>query len=204
MIYDYVNTKPPLEEVYSELQHGWIQGAFTKMANKAHKYIEKYKNEKGKWVYRYYRKKSQDLEKKVSNLRDAYFVGKSEVTKDATQLPKIYKQRQAWDKSGRKKAWKQRKKYVKASTKSYLSRKKIKTANSDAKHRKNISKNYKIYQDRNKVKKNLDSYSKTRKSRYGESQKYSISHNPNRWSKDSSYWKIRKTAESARKRRKLK
>ena len=49
MIYDGVNTKPPIEELY--LEHG--------LADRAHKYIEKYKNAKGKWVYKYYRAKSK-------------------------------------------------------------------------------------------------------------------------------------------------
>lgn len=53
MIYDYVNTKPPLEEVY--LEHGWLKD----QAAKAHKYIERWRGKNGKWYYRY---KSKALE----------------------------------------------------------------------------------------------------------------------------------------------
>ena len=49
MIYDYVNTKPPLDEVYSELEHGWLKD----QAAKVHKYIKRWKTKAGRWAYLY-------------------------------------------------------------------------------------------------------------------------------------------------------
>ena len=49
MIYDGVITKPPLDELY-HTKH-------PKKENKAHKYIERFKNAKGEWTYRYTERK---------------------------------------------------------------------------------------------------------------------------------------------------
>lgn len=56
MIYDYVNTKPPMEEVC----HGWLKDA----AAKAHKYIDRWRGKNGKWYYSY-KSKAQELGAKV-------------------------------------------------------------------------------------------------------------------------------------------
>ena len=58
-MYDYVTTKPELnEETLSEfgitIQHGYLKDA----AAKVHKYIKRWKNEAGKWVYQYKKPKS--------------------------------------------------------------------------------------------------------------------------------------------------
>ena len=58
MIYDYVNTKPPLEEVY--LEHGWLKD----QAAKVHKYIARWRGKNGKWYYKY-KSKAQELGAKI-------------------------------------------------------------------------------------------------------------------------------------------
>ena len=63
MIYDGVITKPPLDELYHE---------------KAHKYIERYKSKTGKWVYKYtkpvddaFKKREERIEEKKK--KDPYY-----------------------------------------------------------------------------------------------------------------------------------
>lgn len=58
MIYDYITTKPPLEEVYME--HGWLKD----QAAKAHKYISRWRGKNGKWYYSY-KSKAQELGTKI-------------------------------------------------------------------------------------------------------------------------------------------
>lgn len=78
MIYDYVNTKPPLEELYDELEHGWLKDTANKIKNKIskiHKYISKHRTKDGKWVYVYSKKKSamkgdSRYKRSKTNLRD--------------------------------------------------------------------------------------------------------------------------------------
>lgn len=55
MIYDGIITKPSLDELYHE---------------KTHKYVSKYKNAKGKWVYSYNKTKSKL--KKVNDLKEKH------------------------------------------------------------------------------------------------------------------------------------
>ena len=52
MIYDCVNTKPPLEELC--LEHGWLKDNISRI----HKYISKHRSKNGKWVYVYSKNKS--------------------------------------------------------------------------------------------------------------------------------------------------
>ena len=53
MIYDYVNTKPPLDEEllseYGIIEHGWLRD----QAASVHKYVKRWRNAAGKWVYQY-------------------------------------------------------------------------------------------------------------------------------------------------------
>lgn len=80
-MYDYVNTKPPLnEETLSEygiIEHGWLKD----QAARTHKYIKRWKNAAGKWVYQY----KQDLADKQARQarKDWIFKG----------VKKAYKQR---------------------------------------------------------------------------------------------------------------
>lgn len=85
MMYDYVNTKPPLnEETLSEygiIEHGWLKD----QASKVHKYISRKKNELGKWIYTYKQEKAE---------------------KDARKAKK------QWNEKGRKKVYKKRKSQI--------------------------------------------------------------------------------------------
>lgn len=49
------------------IQHGWL-------SNKTHKYIDKFKNAKGEWVYRYYKAKSKRAENKTAKYRKKWGV----------------------------------------------------------------------------------------------------------------------------------
>lgn len=73
MIYDYVNTKPPLNEEtlaeYGIIEHGWLKD----QAAKAHKYISRWKNAAGKWVYQYKKDKAEKDARKAK--RDWIFKG---------------------------------------------------------------------------------------------------------------------------------
>ena len=60
-MYDYVTTKPELnEETLSEfgitIQHGYLKDA----AAKVHKYISRKKNAAGKWIYTYFKPRTED------------------------------------------------------------------------------------------------------------------------------------------------
>ena len=44
--YDYVINKPSIEDVF--IEHGWLKD----QAAKVHKYIKRWRNKAGKWVYR--------------------------------------------------------------------------------------------------------------------------------------------------------
>lgn len=48
MIYDGITTKPPLDELYHE---------------KAHKYVERHKGPKGNWIYTYHKKATDTIKK---------------------------------------------------------------------------------------------------------------------------------------------
>lgn len=73
MIYDYVNTKPPLDEEllsnYGIIEHGWLKD----QASKAHKYINRWRNSAGKWVYQY--KKDKAEKEARASRRDWIFKG---------------------------------------------------------------------------------------------------------------------------------
>lgn len=45
--YDYVINKPSIEDVF--IEHGWLKD----QAAKVHKYIKRWRNKAGKWVYQY-------------------------------------------------------------------------------------------------------------------------------------------------------
>ena len=90
MIYDYVNTKPPLEEVC--LEHGLLGDTITK----AHKYINKYMGKAGKWVYVYKKK----AEKTIDDYKE-----------DKAYTDKL-KARKKWNIKGRAKVYKNRKSQI--------------------------------------------------------------------------------------------
>lgn len=81
MIYDGIINKPPMEEI---IEHGWVKDA----AAKVHKYLKRWKNKAGKWVYQYKKPKSKGTMKSTEysrallnyNLADnadaAYFINK--------------------------------------------------------------------------------------------------------------------------------
>lgn len=79
MIYDYVQTKPPMEDI---IEHGWAKDA----AAKVHKYLERWRGKNGKWVYRYYRAKSKGQEKlaKVKRFFKGAWNASDEIAKDGT------------------------------------------------------------------------------------------------------------------------
>lgn len=52
MIYDGIINKPPMEEI---IEHGWVKDA----AAKVHKYLKRWKNKAGKWVYQYTKPKNE-------------------------------------------------------------------------------------------------------------------------------------------------
>lgn len=77
MIYDYVNTKPPLnektlEEYGATIQHGWLKD----QAAKIHKYIKRWKGPNGKWYYQYAvntaKKAGNNLKLKALDLRTKF------------------------------------------------------------------------------------------------------------------------------------
>lgn len=84
MIYDGVQTKPPLEELY--LEHGWVKDS----AAKVHKYIERWRDAAGKWRYRYQTKQYQ---KRANKVRRKYKLGPEVVTINAGDK-KAYKNNQ--------------------------------------------------------------------------------------------------------------
>lgn len=55
------------------IEHGWF-------SNKAHKYIEKFKNAKGEWVYRYYKAKSKRAGNMAAKYRKKWGVGNEDAT----------------------------------------------------------------------------------------------------------------------------
>lgn len=70
MIYDYVNTKPPLnektlEEYGATIQHGWLKD----QAAKIHKYIKRWRGPNGKWVYQYANNAVNTAKKAGNNLK---------------------------------------------------------------------------------------------------------------------------------------
>ena len=103
MIYDYVVTKPPMEEI---IEHGWAKDASTKV----HKYIDRWRGKAGKWYYKY---KSSDTGKAVQRTT-GYLKGKYFKLK-AKHKQKIKDEQQAeWDKKGRKKSYKKRREQISA------------------------------------------------------------------------------------------
>ena len=60
MIYDGIITKPPLDELYHE---------------KAHKYVERYKSPTGKWVYKYTELRDKMKEKKKKKQEEDPYYG---------------------------------------------------------------------------------------------------------------------------------
>ena len=83
MIYDYVNTKPPIDELYDDmLEHGWLKD----QAAKVHKYIDRWKGKNGKWVYRYYRAKSkaQGALARGKRIKKLAFNASDEIGRDGT------------------------------------------------------------------------------------------------------------------------
>lgn len=124
MIYDGVNTKPPIEELYSDyLEHGWLK-------DKAHKYIDRWKGKNGKWYYRYYHAKNT-----VKRFIDDRKKKKEEKLKK--------KQKKDWETKGRKKAYKSRKKDIAAARSNanaaYKSGKRTSQYYTSAERRKDIS-----------------------------------------------------------------
>lgn len=107
MIYDYVNTKPPLEEVY--IEHGWLKDQVAK----AHKYIERWRGKNGKWYYRY-KSKAQELGAKTKRTMKGY---QSDEVSDfrkgyifnSPDFKKVLSSRKDWNKKGVKKSYKKRK-----------------------------------------------------------------------------------------------
>lgn len=91
MIYDYVNTKPPLEEVYME--HGWLKD----QAAKVHKYIKRWKTKTGRWAYLYAqnkKKKKQAIEDRNEFYKDTgkqYVLRKFQIKKARANAKNSYK-----------------------------------------------------------------------------------------------------------------
>ena len=78
IMYDYVTTKPELnEKTLSEfgitIQHGYLKDA----AAKTHKYLKRWKNAAGKWVYQY---KGKAREQAIKLARKAYNLDPTDVT----------------------------------------------------------------------------------------------------------------------------
>ena len=116
MIYDYINTKPPLnEELLSEygiIEHGWLKD----QAANVHKYIKRWKNAAGKWVYQY----KQDVEKKKARQARKEWIFKGVKKTYKQRKDQISTARDNADTAFRKNAKKQyniRKKQVKAARK---------------------------------------------------------------------------------------
>lgn len=106
MIYDYVNTKPPMEEVC----HGWLKDA----AAKTHKYLERWRGKGGKWYYKYKSKTQEQLAKakRAMNGYEADEVSdfrKGHATTSRQQKKKALKE---WIDKGRQKAYKTRKSQI--------------------------------------------------------------------------------------------
>ena len=92
MIYDYVNTKPPLDEVYSELEHGWLKD----QAAKVHKYIKRWKTKAGRWAYLYAKNKEKlnqakkDLNEFYNDPKKQYVLRKFQIKKAKNNAHKNY------------------------------------------------------------------------------------------------------------------
>lgn len=211
MIYDYINTKPPLDEVYEELEHGWLRDTAKKVSEKAHKYIKRWKDEYGKWRYQYYVRKNKKIESDVKAAKEKY--GLKGVTRDARSQGKILKQRKKWNSSGRKSAYKTRKSQIRAargsakkswSKSAYRVRKdKISTARSNAKKSYNermLNAGLNAYKSHNSRKSQIKD---TRAKQVERAEYKKKVKNLNNKAKTSNYWRIRKNAETARYRRKL-
>ena len=97
MIYDYVNTKPPLDEVYDELEHGWLKD----QAAKVHKYIKRWKTKAGRWAYLYAKNKEKvkkakkDLDEFYKDTKKQYTLRKFSIKKARANANNAYKARAA-------------------------------------------------------------------------------------------------------------
>ena len=107
MIYDGIITKPPMEEI---IEHGWLKD----QAAKVHKYLKRWKNKAGKWVYQYKKPKSNitidsenlSTDMKTIPAKDHFgrYKDMFEVLRGKEAVNYVYKQRQDQIKKARNKA----------------------------------------------------------------------------------------------------